>query len=184
MRNLRPILASLIVVCAFGGNAVAVDRSINLTATVNSFCKVEGSTANSTDPVTVDWTSQISGGVFATTTASTKSVAVICNKAADVALISTKGGMTDTSVTADASFDDIIRYSAAASGTFVTIAAGTTSGTTQAGATANESLGTASSAGPKSDTITVTLTPVGTGTGKPLFAGTYTDTLIVRVTPQ
>ncbi|NJO34090.1 MAG: hypothetical protein HC869_14065 [Rhodospirillales bacterium] len=177
MREL--LIAASLAACMIGvaGTAQATDQNINISATVASFCKIQSSLIPADD--TLDWTSLITTG-FITGTATTKTYAVVCNKDTTVTLIAVNGGLI-TSSAAAAGFDNIINYTASAS-TFVTIAAGSTATVATASAGANETLGSANRGTPGAANISVTITPIVNS--NPLVAGTYNDTLTLRIVPN
>lgn len=167
------------VVAAFlfvGAEAVlATDQDINLSATVAGFCRIDGSTTPAAD--TVDLTPLVTGGDISATQTD-RTYAVVCNKATDISLTSQNGAMTTASAAATG-FENIINYTAGASG-FATVATGSTATTaTAAGA---ETLGTATRATPGAANITVSITPIANT--DPLVEGTYADTLTLSITPQ
>ncbi len=155
--------------------ASAADQNINITATVNGFCRIDGSLTPADDAV--DWTGLVTTG-FITATPTARTFAVICNRASDISLTSINGGMT-TATAAATGFENVINYQAEASG-FATIAAGSTA--TTAGAAGNETLGSTTRATPGSANIVVTLTPVVNT--DPFVEGSYADTLRVTIEPQ
>jgi hypothetical protein len=108
------------------------------------------------------------------TTLITRSYAVVCNSAADVALTSINGAMV-TTTTAGSGFDTFINYEAGTNG-FVNISAAATTNTG-----ANQVLGTATTSGAASDTLNVTIQPISNS--NPLAGGDYLDTLKVSITP-
>lgn len=169
------IAAAAVCILAAASPASATDQNINITATVNGFCQIDGSLTPTDD--TVNWDALVTTG-FITATPTARTFAVICNRASDISLTSINGGMTTASAAATG-FENIINYQAEASG-FATIAAGSTA--TVPAATGNETLGSATRATPGSANIVVTLTPVVNT--DPFVEGTYSDTLRVRIEPQ
>ncbi len=153
----------------------ATDQDITITATVAGFCTIDGSLTPGVD--TVNWDSLVTTG-FITATATNRTYAVICNRATDLSLTSLNGALTTASAAA-VGFENLINYTASASG-FATIAAGSTA--TTATAVGNETLGTNTRATAGSANITVAITPIVNT--DPLVEGTYTDTLRLTITPQ
>ena len=105
-------------------------------------------------------------------------VGVSCTGPSNVALISqngavTLGGVLEATLTAVPSFRNKIEYSASTNG-----GAGTVSLNT---ATTNSASGVFNTTAVTSGT-TVTIAPQASAV--PLVAGTYSDTLILRITPQ
>jgi hypothetical protein len=175
MRKLAMAAAAAAMTLAGLGSAQATDQNINISATVNSFCRIAGSLTPADD--TLDWTARITAGAITDTSVSNKTYAVVCNKASDITLLSVGGGMTGPA--AAAGFENVINYTASASG-FVTVNVGSTA--TTAGTGANETLGTAARGTPGAANIVVAITPIANT--DPLVEGTYTDTLRVTISPQ
>lgn len=157
-------LASVTMLAMGPGAALAEDQDIQLTADVQSFCSVEDVNVDNFEFTVTD------GDV--STTPSTHTIPVTCNGASTVTLTSVEGGLNGPA--AVSGFDNIINYTASASG-YVTIAAGSTAAVPTAGA--NEILGT--TAGSASATpLAVTVTPIANT--NPVLAGAFDD--ILRVT--
>jgi hypothetical protein len=152
---------------------LATDRSIPLTASVPDFCRVAGTTSNSSDATE---TFNIDGQGDVIVAAVVKNIAVVCNKGSDVALVSSNGALTGPGTVPG--FQNVIHYTAASTGfTDASITAAQTSNTGS-----NQVLGTGEKVAPGSGTLQVTITPVLNAS--PLLPGTYNDILVVRVTPK
>jgi hypothetical protein len=172
MKRTMCVIAAAIATGGLSVPAMATDQNIPLRAVVTSFCKINSVLTDTTDAVT---DLSVTAGTVATTVIN-KSYPVVCNRAANVSLTSINGAMTGPATAP--LFDNIINYTVAASG-FVTIPVGSTAGTP--GAAGNETLGTATTAGPAAGNIAIAITPVANT--NPLAEGTYLDTLRVRITP-
>lgn len=175
MRLIKKAAVAAVVLAAGIGSAMATDQDINLTATVAGFCKIDGSLTPTDD--NVDLTPLVTAG-FIAATQTDRTFAVVCNKATDISLTSLNGAMTTASAAATG-FENIINYTASASG-FATVASGSTA--TTATAAGSETLGTATRATPGAANIVVAITPI-TNTD-PLVEGVYADTLRLSITPQ
>lgn len=174
VKFLKPACVAAILV-AVATPVSATDQDINITATVTGFCTIAGSLTPTAD--TVNWDSLVTTGNI-TATATNRTYAVVCNRATDISLTSLNGALTTASAAATG-FENLINYTASASG-FATVASGSTA--TTATAVGNETLGTATRATAGSENITVTITPIANT--NPLVQGTYTDTLRLNITPQ
>ena len=173
MSKVLGVVAMAALIAGLASPASATDQNIPLQAVVTSFCKINGTLADSTDAVQ---TIGVTAGDV-TVAAINRTFPVVCNKATDISLTSINGGLNGP--TGAANFENVINYTASASG-FATVASGSTA--TTAGAAGNETLGTSTRATPGSANIVVAITPIANTL--PLVEGTYNDTLRVRITPQ
>ncbi len=178
----RTLLAAVLL--AAGTNATsATDANMSISATVNAFCSINGGTTTVTDNFATPLTIQ-GDGTHNSAALTQKSFNIICNKASDIALISLNGAVLKTgTVTPATGFDHMINYTVAATGTFMPATLnGNTATTGTASANVNESLGTTQRTTPGAGTVLIDVTTATTA--NPLQEGTYSDTLILRITPQ
>jgi hypothetical protein len=151
-------------------------QNVNLTATVGGYCTIDGGPTGTLRSATVP----VSNGVVTSgnLTIGGTSGWVICTMNAKIQLTSTNAGLTNTATVADP-FINKIHYTATASYNGASEMIDTTSAT--AGAA---TLGTVTTGGPKTNQpldLTVNIKP--TPTGKFLANGTFSDTLIVTLSP-
>ena len=145
-------------------------QDIQLNATVTSYCTINGSTSVAPlGPYTIP--------VSATGTVNTSAINVpaianvVCNKAANIDTTSSQGGVT-TGGAAPSGATNVIEYTAVASFGGATSTIDTSAGTTGTqGTTANAATGN----------LNVSITPQTPAL--PLTPGSYTDTLVVTLTP-
>ena len=93
MKLIKKAAVIAAVLVAGAGSAMATDQDINLTATVNGFCTIDGSLTPTVDTVNMD--ALVTTGFIAATTQN-RTYAVICNRATDISLTSLSGGHDDS----------------------------------------------------------------------------------------
>lgn len=177
MRKLM-VISAVFGLCSGAAQAQGVaTQSVNLTATVGGYCTIDGASTGTVRSATVP----VANGVVTpgNLTIGGSNGSVICTDNARIQLRTTSKGLT-TAADASGVFVNKIHYTATANynGTTETIntetaTAGvdTTGVLTTSGAQTNQPLTLA---------INITATP----SGKFLVNGTYTDTLIVTLSPQ
>jgi hypothetical protein len=174
MKKLLCAIALAAIGSPVAAPVLATDRSIPLQATVPGFCRVAGTTANTSDATE---TISIDGDGNVIATAIVKSIGIVCNTGSDVSLVSSAGAVK-AAVPGVGGFQNFIHYTAGATGfTDANIAVAQTSNTVT-----DQILGTGERILPGSANLQVTITPVLNAS--PLLPGTYNDTLVVRVTPK
>lgn len=166
------LLRMAMIACSFIGlslsaSAQTATQNINLNATVADYCTISGA-ATAAD---VNRTVTVTGGVVSTTALTQVSVAnVACSKVSDLKLETTNTGLTGPA--AAGGFQNVIHYTAAASFNGANPSLDTSSATTATAATSGASNGT----------LTVDITPQANT--NPMVAGSYSDVLVVTLTPQ
>ena len=172
-------VAALMVLTA--GTAQAADQVINLSATVNAFCRVGGTTT----PAAVDQVIPLDANEDVNTAAIAVNIGlVVCNKASNIQLSSTKGALLGPAMggAATADFQNYINYSASITAPVAaTVAANLTTGA----ATLTQGTQVSTTNATATPGLTVTINP--TANSKTLIASgptPYTDTLTVSFTPQ
>jgi hypothetical protein len=171
MKKVFCAIAVAAIGSSFAAPALATDRNIPLQAIVPEFCRIEGSAVDVTDGLT---TIPLVGDVI-DTTAINRSYGVQCNRPSNITLTTVSGGLRGP-VAALPDFEHIINYSVEGSG-FVTIPS-----TPTTGLTAGQNIWTGTRASPGNTALNLTITPIANT--DPLVAGTYDDTLRVRIEPQ
>jgi hypothetical protein len=183
------VLGTLMVLClaaALIGMAGAIQaqsaavQPVTLTANVDAYCTIDGAAASASRIVAVT----TSNGKVATPgplalTPSTSSK-VICTSNAKIQLTTANGGLTNGPIPADASYTNKIHYTAKATyaGTTETL---TTTDATPAGF---QTTGRTTVSGAQTNTdLDISVDVLATPAGKFLVHGTYTDTIIVTLTP-
>lgn len=164
------LTAALLGLTATAANAT--DQNITITASVNTFCSLNGSTSNGSvsTPVTIATLDGVPGAV----SNGSNTFAVVCNAASNVSLTSANQGLT-TSASANVPFANKINYTATATG----FASATLN--TATGATTGPIPVPGASAADLTVAVATPVLPSGTNF---LIAGQYADTLTVRVVPQ
>lgn len=153
--------------------AQTATQDINITATVSSYCSIDG-IAN---PSALAASIPVTNNVVDTTVITSTIANVICNNAADVLATSLSGGVTPGGAPA-AGTTNIINYTGAA--TFAG-ATSTIDTATTASASGSEAGNTAATSSAASGNLVVTITPAQPSL--PLMASaSYADTLRVTLT--
>ena len=153
--------------------ADAAEQAIQLTATVPSFCTINGS--DTPAAVVQDLTVGADGRV--STSPVNFTFPVSCNKPASMVLASDNRGLTGPE--ASANFANKITYIAAVSGAFPSVLMNTAINAPSL--PGGGSPYATASASPVDGDLYVTVTPATTSA--PLAAGTYNDTLRLTITP-
>lgn len=156
--------------------ARATDQNINITATTNAFCRINNSLTPADDAL--DWSTIISSDGFISATPTTKTYAVVCNKASNVSLTAVNGGL-NTATPVAIGFDNIINYTTSTNG-FALVPLSSTA--TNPAALTSESMGSFARPTPGAGNINVQITPVVNS--NPLVPGNYADTLKLTILPQ
>lgn len=180
MRKMMMAAATAAVLGLFSGAAHAqgvATQNVNLTATVGGYCTIDGAATGTVRSATVP----VANGVVTpgNLTIGGTSGSVICTSNAKVQLTTTNAGLTNSVAAADP-FVNKIHYTATATynGTTETINTATaTAGAPTAGTTTTAGAQTGS---PLDLAVNITPTP----SGKFLANGTFTDTLVVTLSPQ
>lgn len=172
MRILRAgLLAANILALPF--DAQAAEQTIQLTATVPSFCTINGSETPAA--VVQDLTIGADGRV--STSPVNFTFPVSCNKPASLVVASDNRGLIGPE--ASANFANKITYIAATSGAFPGVLMNTA--VNAPNLPDGGSPYASASAAPVDEDLYVTVTPATTSV--PLAAGTYSDTLRLTITP-
>jgi hypothetical protein len=152
-------------------------QSVNLTATVGGYCTIDGSATGSARIATVN----VANGVVTpgNVTIQGGNGNVICTSNAKIQLTSTSGGLTN-SVSALDPFVNKIHYTATASYNGATESINTSTATAGTPTTGQTTTAGPQTGSPLQLTVNVTATP----TGKYLANGTFSDTLVVTLSPS
>lgn len=177
------IIAAAAALTGMAGAAQAQSaavQAVNLTATVEAYCTIEGAAASASRVITVTTSNgkvATPGPVTLTPSTSSK---VICTSNAKIQLTTSNGGLTNGPAPADSSFTNKIHYLARATyaGTTETL---TTTDSTPAGF---QTAGSTTAAGAQtSGNLEISVDVLPTPAGRFLVRGTYTDTIMVTLTP-
>jgi hypothetical protein len=185
----RVPMAPLMAVClaaALIGMAGAMQaqsaavQPVALTANVDAYCTIDGATASASRIVTVTTSSgKVATPGPVTLTPSTSS-RVICTSNARIQLTTANGGLTNGPIPQDATYTNKIHYTAKATyaGTTETL---TTTDATPAGF---QTTGRTTGGGARTNIdLDIAVEVLATPAGKFLVRGTYTDTIMVTLTP-
>ncbi|MDX2158590.1 MAG: hypothetical protein SFW09_18985 [Hyphomicrobiaceae bacterium] len=172
MRSAAKLSMAAILALPLLGNAAlaqSATQNINLSATVADYCSIGGAASGTA----VNRSITVTNGTVSTSALSAVTVgSVVCTKISDVTLATTNTGLT-TATAPNASFQNVIHYTAAAS-----FAGATPSLDTSAATSATAATNTGANLG----TLTVNITPQANTL--PMLTGAYADVLVVTLTPQ
>lgn len=169
MSNLMRLamIACSLIGFSLSASAQTATQNINLNAVVADYCTISGA-ATAAD---VNRTVTVTGGVVSTAALTQVSVAnVACSKISNLKLETTNTGLTGPGIATG--FQNVIHYTASASFDGAAPSLDTSSATTATAATSGASNGT----------LTVDITPQANT--NPMVSGSYSDVLVVTLTPQ
>jgi hypothetical protein len=171
------VIAVGVMAAASPAFSQAAQQQIQITATVNKACTINGASTGTLDTATIpiDASSNVVTGAI--TPANAPYANVICNAPSTIQLKSQNGGMKNTA-TPPSGYTNIIDYQASAIWNSVTATIDTSTIPTANG---TES-GTAQPVSAGSGSLQVTINPAANSS--PLVGGTYSDLLTVLLTPQ
>ena len=161
------VAAAMTIGASSAAFAQAATQNINLNATVADFCSINGAATGAA----VSRTITVTNGTVNTGALAAVNVAnVACSKISDLQLSTTNTGLTGPA--AAVGFQNVIHYTAAASFDGATPTLNTSAATSVTAATTGAATGT----------LTVNITPIANAS--PMVAGSYSDVLVVTLTPQ
>ncbi|MBS0237236.1 MAG: hypothetical protein JSS54_18835 [Proteobacteria bacterium] len=178
MINGKRIVLGLICFSKFtaGALAQAAQQEIQISATVQSSCTINGASTGVIDTATIGVNASGNVIVSPITPANAPYVNVVCNGPATLQLRSTQGAVKNAAT--GSGFANIINYQAAATWNGQTATIDTATIPTATG----QETGIAEPVSAGSGNLNVTITPEANS--QPLIGGNYSDSLFVLLTPQ
>jgi hypothetical protein len=180
---MRKVLSAVAALVAMAGAAQAqgvATQNVNLSATVNGYCTIDGASTGSTRSATITTANGRVASPGALTLGGNNG-SVICTSNARIQLTTASGGLSNPTPPPDGNYVNKIHYTATASYNGATETLTTTDATTAG----FQTIGAVTTAGAQTNSpLALAVNVAATPANKFLVNGSYADTITVTLTPS